>query len=134
MRTVKLKAERRIDMSNLQSFEARVKEKLKEQIADLIPSEKLDEIVRATVAEYTRVDLPALIKAELAARYKEEIRAEFAKPEWQPTWVNGQQSAGTAVQQLLIEAAPLVLASMMAGVSQSVVYNFQQSLQNVRQY
>ena len=121
-------------MGDLQSFEARVKEKLKEQIADLIPSEKLDEIVRATVAEYTRVDLPALIKAELAARYKEEIKAEFAKPEWQPTWVNGQQSAGTALQQLLIEAAPLVLASMMAGVSQSVVYSFQQSLQNVRPY
>lgn len=120
-------------MSDLQTFEARIKEKLKESIADLIPAEKLDAIVRATVAEYTSKDLPALIKNELATQYKTAIAAEFSKPEWRETWSNGQ-SISPALKQILIDAAPLLLASMMAGVSQSVIQSFQSQMQNYRPY
>lgn len=121
-------------MNELQTFEARVKEKLKESIADLIPQEKLDAIVAATTAEFMTKDLPALIKAELTAQYKDAIKAEFTKPEWQTVWENGQMTGSPALKQLLVEAAPLVLASMVAGASQSVLHQFQQSLQNVRPY
>lgn len=116
--------------TSLTSFEDGVKAKLKESIADLIPQDRLDRIVRATIEEFTTKDLPNLVKAELQAMYKAKIAEEFAKPEWQAKWLNASQLSSEAVKQLLIEAAPLMLANMMTGAAQSVVYNLQQALQN----
>lgn len=118
--------------NNIQSFEDSVKAKLKGIVADLIPEERYEMIVRETVKQFERDDLPKLVKEELIAKYREAINVEFAKAEWQCRWYNGQQQASEAVQKLLIDAAPLILASMIGGAAQQVVFNLQSALQNNR--
>lgn len=121
-------------MNAVVTFEDSVKERLKSIVADLIPEERWDGIVRATVQDFEKNDLPKLLKNELTEQYKKAIAAEFAKPEWQATWNNGGQGASEALQRLLVEAAPLVLASMIGGAVQQVAYNLQSALQNGRGY
>lgn len=116
-------------MSAIVTFEDSVKERLKSIVADLIPEERWDGIVRATVQEFERTDLPKLIKAELTEQYKKAIAAEFAKPEWQPTWSNAGQEASPMLKQLIIEAAPAVLAQMIGGAMQQTMYNLQSQIQ-----
>ena len=65
-------------MSNVVTFEDSVKERLKSIVADLIPEERWDTIVRATVQEFEKKDLPVLVKAELTNKYKEIIAANTA--------------------------------------------------------
>jgi hypothetical protein len=114
----------------LQTFEANVKAKLKESIADLIPQDKLDEMIKASIAEFTTKDLPALIKAELTTQYKAAFAEEFAKPEWRHKWNGVMPEASPALQQMLIDAAPLVLANMIGGAMQSVMGQMQSHLAN----
>ena len=121
-------------MSELVTFENSVKERLKSIVADLIPEERWDEIVRSTVRDFEKTDLPRLIKAELTEQYKAAIAAEFTKPEWQTTWSNGAPDASEALKKLLVEAAPIVLASMIGGAMQSVTQNLQYALQQNRGY
>lgn len=122
-------------MNAVVSFEDSVKQRLKTIVADLIPEDRWDAIVRATVQDFERNDLPKLVKAELSEQYKKAIAAEFAKPEWVPTWSNaGRQGASEALQKLLIEAAPMVLASMIGGAVEQVSCNLRVALQNQRGY
>lgn len=119
-------------MSAVMTFEDSVKERLKSIVADLIPEERWDGIVKVTVQEFEKNDLPKLIKAELADQYKKAIAAEFAKPEWQATWENGQQAVPAALRKMIVDAAPLVIASMVGSSMQSMLYQFQQNIQNMR--
>lgn len=120
-------------MNQVMSFEDSVKQRLKAIVADLIPEERWDEIVRATVQDFERNDLPKLIKAELAEQYKKAITAEFAKSEWQSTWSSqGGFAASEAVKQMLIEAAPVILASMIGGAMENVKQQLHYTLQNQR--
>lgn len=121
-------------MNAVVTFEDSVKERLKSIVADLIPEERWDAIVRDTVRVFERDDLPRLIKAELTEQYKKAIATEFAKPEWQQTWSNGGPDASEAVKKLLIETAPMVLASMIGGAMQGVTQQLQYALQQNRGY
>jgi len=112
-------------------FEDKVKERMKEIVADLIPDDKWEAIVSATVLEFEKVDLPKLVKAELTEKYKLLIQNEFQKPEWQQKWSGNLPIASEMVQKLLIEAAPLILANMIGGISQQVIYDLQS---RTRQY
>lgn len=119
-------------MTNIMTFEDSVKERLKSIVADLIPEERWETIVRATVREFETKDLPALVKTELANKYKEIITAELAKPEWQGRWNMVGPEASEVVSKMLIDAAPLILASMIGGQAQQLVSNLQYSIQNQR--
>lgn len=121
-------------MNAVVSFEDSVKQRLKGIVAEMIPEERWDGIVRATVEDFERNDLPKLVKAELMEQYKKAIASEFAKQEWQATWNNGNQGASEALQKLLVEAAPMVLASMIGGAMQSVTQQLQYALQQQRGY
>ena len=114
------------------TFEDSVKERLKSIVADLIPEERWDDIVRATVQDFERNDLPKLVKAELSERYKKAIADEFGKPEWQAAWNSGGPAASEALKKMLIEAAPLVLAAMIGGSMQSVSQQLQYTLSQYR--
>ena len=109
-------------------FEDRVKERMKEIVADLIPDDKWESIVSSTVLEFEKVDLPKLVKDELTEKYKLLIQSEFQKPEWQQKWNGNFPAASEMVQKLLIEAAPQILANMIGGVSQQVMYDLQDKI------
>lgn len=121
-------------MSAIVTFEDSVKERLKSIVADLIPEERWDGLVRTTVQDFEKSDLPKLIKTELTEKYKKAIAAEFAKPEWQATWNNGAPAASAALNKLLVEAAPMVLASMIGGSMQVVLQQLQYSIQQRSAY
>lgn len=121
-------------MSEMISFEDSVKQRLKSIVAEMIPEERWDGLVRATVQDFERNDLPKLVKEQLAEQYRKAIADEFAKLEWQATWNGADQCASEALKKLLVEAAPLVLASMIGGAMQSVTQQLQYALQSGRGY
>lgn len=121
-------------MSTVVSFEDNVKRRMKDMVADLIPEERWATLVASTISDFEKIDLPKLIKEELAAKYRVAIANEFAKEEWQAKWSAAGQMASPAVQKLLVEAAPAVLASMLNGAAQSVIQQLQYALQNNRNY
>lgn len=109
----------------LMTMEDRVKERLKEIVAELIPEDRWDQIVQTTVEQFEKYDLPKLVKKNLEDWFNARMREELAKPEWQAKWTNtGGQVASDAVKKLLEEAAPNLLAAMIGSVSQHVVQNF----------
>lgn len=122
-------------MNAVVSFEDSVKERLKSIVADLIPEERWDGLVRLTVAEFERTDLPKLVRAELAEQYRKAIALEFAKPEWQAKWSQeGSQCVSAAVSKMIVDSAPLVLASMIGGSVQNVVSHLQSAMASGRNY
>lgn len=119
--------------SNLPTtFEDTVKAKLKSIVADLIPEERFDAIVRAAVTDFEKNDIPKLIREELTSQFKAQITTEFCKPEWQAMWLNGQQQASEAIKNMIIEAAPMILANMISSSAQQVMYDYQNRIQQQR--
>jgi hypothetical protein len=121
-------------VNDLVRFEDRVKERLRDIVADLIPEDRFDQITSDAVRKFEREDIPKLVNAELTEKYRALIRAEFEKPEWQSRWNGVEQQASEMVQKLLVEAAPLVLASMLGGTMQNVLLNFQSQIQQMGRY
>lgn len=118
--------------SAMVSFEDGVKARLKDIVAELIPEDRWVALVQQAVREFERDTLPSLVKTELAARYKQAIAEEFAKPEWATKWGASGAEASDKVKALLIEAAPMVLASMFAASAQQVVFDMQTAIQQRR--
>jgi len=116
------------------TFEEAVKLRLKDVVRELIPEDRWDALVRSTIADFERVELPKLIKIELEAKYRQVIAEEFNKPEWSSTWQNGRDGASENLRKLLIEAAPEIFASMMSGAMQATLMDLQTKLQQPRYY
>lgn len=119
-------------MSSVMTFEDSVKARIKSIVADLIPEDRWEAIVRSTVSSFEKDDLPKLIKASLTVEYQKIIAAEFAKPEWQQNWNDPTNPVSDAVKKMLIDAAPLILASMLSNSAQSMVDTLRYSIQNMR--
>ena len=113
------------------TFEDAVKAKLKDIVADLIPEERWSAIVTATVTDFEKNDLPKLVKAELTDKYKAAIAAEFAKPEWQEKWSDMSLKESDALRAMIIEAAPLVLSSLIGGAIQQVMNTLKYQVQQM---
>lgn len=117
-------------MSNeIVKFEDSVKERMKGIIADLIPEERWDSIVSATIADFEQNDLPNLVKAELKDKYKEIISIELNKPEWMTQWGMVGEEVSEMVSSVLVDSAPQILASMFGGVAQSIVQDIRNRVQ-----
>ncbi len=119
-------------MSSVVTFEDSVKARIKSIVADLIPEDRWEAIVRSTVSSFEKDDLPKLIKSMMAEEYKKLVAAEFAKPEWQQNWGDPAGPVSDAVKKMLVDSAPLILASMLSNTAQSIVDSLRYSMQNVR--
>jgi hypothetical protein len=120
--------------TQLVNFEDGVKARIKDIVAELIPEERWTALVAKAVEQFEREDLPKLVKAELHTRYKAVIDAEFNKPEWQATWNDAELGASAAVRQIVIEAAPLVLAGLIGGSMQTAMQQLRYAVQSNRQF
>lgn len=122
-------------MSNLPTtIQDSIKERIKSIVGELIPEETYNAIVTATVKEFMQVDLPKLVKYELAAEYRKRISSELATPEWQQKYGACGPEASEAVKKIIIEAAPMILAGMMGFAAQQVIFQFQNQTQQYRGY
>jgi hypothetical protein len=115
--------------TELQTFESRVKEKLKDTIADLIPEKDLNKLVAASLESFKNKDLPDLIKKELNAHFTELIRKEFAKPEYAGNFNQQTQTfTSEAVKKLITENANLILANIISGAAYVAVQQMQNNI------
>jgi len=110
------------------SFEESVKMRIKDIVAELIPEDRWENIVKITIQDFERNDLPKLIKAELTERYKKMLVDELNKPEWNSNWENGTRCASDAVKTLIIQSAPLILSGLIGNMTQQIVNDFRNSI------
>lgn len=117
-------------MSNeIVPFEAKLKEKVKDLIGELIPDEAWEAIVEQEVREFKRNTLPDMVRNILREHYAQFIRAELRKPEWAGRYSgSGHELASGAIEEMIKAAAPAVLASLVGGAIQTAVDNLQNSL------
>jgi hypothetical protein len=89
-------------MSNLPAtFEQRVRERINDSIADLIPSSELEELIKSQVSKFRQADLPEMIRAEIRTQFATAIKAEFTKAEYAPTWAqHGGMAGSEAVRKI----------------------------------
>ncbi len=115
--------------NELVAFEESVKNRIKEIVAELIPEEKCDGIVRSTIAQFETVELPKLVNTELIKIYSKVIHDEFNKPEWIIQYNNdGKTIASEMVTKIATESAHIVIANMIGNTIQQTLYNLQGNL------
>lgn len=116
-------------MTAVVTFEQRVKERIDETIASLIPDEELARLVEAQVAHFRAHKLNEMILKELHEKMALAVRAELAKPEYQSFWdTNGNRGASMAVTKLIEENAGAMLVSMMGGMVQMTISQMQSNM------
>jgi hypothetical protein len=125
-----LKTERGMAMSVPATLEQNVKERVKAIIGEMIPEELWDKLVKDNVNEFTRVDLPKLVRAELTEHYKTIIRNELNTLEWSARWENNRQVCSEMVKEIIVGAAPDILAGMIGMIAQQVISNIQSQIQS----
>lgn len=119
-------------MNAVVTFEQRVKARISEVAAELIPPEALDAMVSAQVAHFQREELPKLIKAEIQAMYVTALKVELAKPEYAAKWnAAGTMVAGDAIIELIESHGGGMLTSMVSMLVQQTLYSMQQGAQRL---
>jgi hypothetical protein len=115
--------------TEVQTFEQRVRDKLKKDIADLIPEEQLTQLVHQATVDFIKTDLPKMINHELAVMAKAKILEELDKPEWKTAWrVESQTQISQQVEKLIKENAHTIMATMIAGVASGMVNDMRNRL------
>lgn len=117
-------------MSNLPTtFAERVRERISEQIAELIPQDDLTRLVEMQIAQFKNKDLPELINGAIREEFSKAIKAELQKSEYQAVWNGmGGYGAGEAIKKLVTENGGAILASMIGSMVQQVVNNMQHNM------
>jgi hypothetical protein len=118
-----------IRMNNIVTFEQRVRERISGTIADMVPPEELEQLVKSQVERFQRSELPDLILKTIRERYMAALRDELDKPEYKPQWTDGGgQVAGMAIQKIITENAGQMLASLVGSMVQQTMYQMQSNL------
>lgn len=117
-------------MSNVPAtFAERVKERINEQIVDLIPQDELTRLVETQIAHFKHKELPGLIDAEIRAEVTKAIKVEFQKSEYQGIWDSmGGYGASEAVKKLITENGGAILSSMIGSMVHQVVCSMQNNM------
>lgn len=114
------------------TFVDRVKERVNEHIAGLVPDEELDKLVRLQVEHFQREELPKLIKAEISAYLGAAVKAELAKDAYRSIWnSNGTTGASMAVKKLIEENASSILQSMIGSMCQVTVQQMHNNMPRI---
>jgi hypothetical protein len=107
-----LKTERGMAMSVPATLEQNVKERVKAIIGEMIPEELWDKLVKDNV------------------NYKTIIRNELNTLEWSARWENNRQVCSEMVKEIIVGAAPDILAGMIGMIAQQVISNIQSQIQS----
>ena len=110
----------------------KISERIREQFVELIPDEHWKALVDAEIKrfterdrDYNRKEIPSalerLIQDALAEQFREHIKTELAKPEYQKQWGEGEYSAGEFVSVFLQKHADSLIKSVFGNVVQQAV-------------
>lgn len=123
------------ELSVVNDFASKVKEKIKKDFADMLPDEAWDKLVREAVDGFIKTELDAFIKAELATEVRSRLKSFFESPEWTGQWQwnaannHNYENASARVSLIIKENIPLIIESIMAGAMQNAVNMLRQALQ-----
>ena len=130
-------------MSNLPTqttIAEKVAERIRDQFLELVPADEFQRMVEAQIKWFTtkppktyshspetESPLEKLLRDELRTHYADAVKK--AVSEWHGSWDQyGKATATDAVKKLVTENADAILASMMAGVVQAALNDFNQHL------
>ena len=105
------------------TFSERVQAKINESIGELLPPEDIKRLVDAQIAEFQRVDLPKLVKAEIEAKMRQQIKDEIDSPAFNQQWEGNGFGAADLVKKIMVESADEIFAAMFSSMAQMVVNN-----------
>lgn len=103
------------------TLEQRVKERVQETIANLIPEDELGRLVEEQVAHFRRNKLQEMIANQIREQFEAVVKEELKKPEYQETWGMGGPAASAIVQQVIKESAGDILNAMIGMHAQQIV-------------
>lgn len=117
------------NLTVINDFAAKVREKVKRDFAGMIPEEAWDALVQEAVQGFVKQDLQAVVKAELTEEVKKRLQDYFHRPEWQDQWdpTSGEPRASTAVRQTVRENLPLIIETVMGRAFQSFMNDVRNS-------
>ena len=114
-------------MEQIATFENKVKEKLLDSIAGLMPEEQISDLVKKQHEHFINTYLPELIKRELTAMYKQILDGQLRTVE-SYSWINGRIEASEPVKEILTNAAPEIFSQMFGEMMQIQLTNFKNQL------
>ena len=115
--------------NNLATFEEKVKNKLMDSIAGLLPEDDVDQLVKQQHEHFIKNHLPELIQAELKAVYKQMVIGHLTSAS-SYSYMNGQVQQSEIIKKVLTEAAPEIFTNMMGGMMQMAIERFRNELTN----
>lgn len=103
-----------ISLSNVKQV---VTDRIKAQFAELIPEDAWKAIIDQATTDFLKVDLPKMIKDELAAQLKERVKSALAS-QWDGD--TGKQIAGEVVATTIKEHGHLIVNAMIGSFVQQL--------------
>ena len=112
-----------------------IKDKIKNQFVDLIPDEAFQKMVETGVREFTcevknrynkkisPSPMQKIINEIIAERYRENIKAELAKPEYDNVWNGTGFELPELFKAMVIKTAPEILEAMISNYTTQIVNN-----------
>lgn len=118
----------------------KVANRIRDQFMELVPAEDFENMVKAQIQWFTtrpskkyandkepESPLESLLREELRKHYSDAVHK--AVNEWSGSWDQyGKATASEATKRLVTENADAILASMMAGLIQGALSDFNQHI------
>lgn len=110
-------------------FNDKIKQHLQDAIIQLIPSEKWDEMIKAQVDNFIKVDLPRLVNELAREKFKSIIKDALNASKWNATYnKQGQRIAGEAIVDLLKNNGNEILRGLFGGIIQDIAQQLKNQL------
>lgn len=108
----------------------RVKERVKDIFAELIPEKMWDSLVKAEIEKFRKDILPNIVEQELRRVYTEKIQEELEKSEYVANWFSGNHQPGVEVKRMIKELAPDFVSAIFGSVIQQAIERIGSDIRN----
>lgn len=106
-----------------QGLKENIVNKVKDSFSELIPEESLEKFVDDTIKEFKEKELKTVILNVLREDAKEKAKQYLSDISY-----NFDKDGKPIIKELLIEAAPSMLANILKDSSQQLIYNLQNNM------
>lgn len=112
------------------TFEQKVKERLDSIILDLLPQERMEEMVKAAIVKFEKDTLPKVIEDIVRTRVNAVAQQALSGSDFfSQTWTVMGPEAGPVLQKYMIDAAPLMFAKMMSFAAAQALQDLKNQMQ-----
>lgn len=116
------------EVTTMQSLQEKVKEKISTVFMEMIPDEMMTQLVKTAIENYIKTELPALIRKEMEAKYKEKLKELLNERSF---WDhNNPESRGKLPLDALSQIVAQSTSALMQSFMEQVVFNGVQKLRN----